>query len=156
MKASAGNDIGGAGQMTSAPQPVAEGSVRLRENNKEIESIQLLIEGSLSQFGYPDAAMFAIRLSLEEAMMNGFRHGNLADPSKFVEVRWRIDSNSANFHVIDEGEGFDPEAVPDPTLDENLEIPSGRGLMLIRAYMSDARYHDPGNHLEMTFRKVAK
>ena len=142
--------------MTSAPQPVAEGSVRLREKNIEIENTQSLIEGLLSQFGYPDAAMFAIRLSIEEAMMNGFRHGNLADPSKFVEVRWRIDSNSANFHVIDEGEGFDPEAVPDPTLDENLEIPSGRGLMLIRAYMSDARYHDPGNHLEMTFHKVAK
>jgi serine/threonine-protein kinase RsbW len=89
-------------------------------------------------------------------MMNGFRHGNLQDPTKFVEVRWLIDSNSANFHVIDEGDGFDPEGVPDPTLDENLEIPSGRGLMLIRAYMSDARYHAPGNHLEMTFRKVAK
>ena len=142
--------------MTSAPQPVAEGSVRLSEKNIEIESTQSLIEGLLSQFGYTDAAIFAIRLSIEEAMMNGFRHGNLQDPNKFVEVRWRIDSQSANFHVIDEGEGFDPEAVPDPTLDENLEIPSGRGLMLIRAYMSDARYHDPGNHLEMTFHKVAK
>lgn len=150
------NDIGGVRQMTSAPQPVAEGSVRLSEKNIEIESTQSLIEGLLSQFGYTDAAIFAIRLSIEEAMMNGFRHGNLQDPNKFVEVRWRIDSQSANFHVIDEGEGFDPEAVPDPTLDENLEIPSGRGLMLIRAYMSDARYHDPGNHLEMTFHKVAK
>lgn len=150
------NDIGGVRQMTSAPQPVAEGSVRLSEKNIEIESTQSLIEGLLSQFGYTDAAIFAIRLSIEEAMINGFRHGNLQDPNKFVEVRWRIDSQSANFHVIDEGEGFDPEAVPDPTLDENLEIPSGRGLMLIRAYMSDARYHDPGNHLEMTFHKVSK
>ena len=139
--------------MTSAPHPVVEGSVRLHEENKEIESVQHSIERALSQFGYPVAAVFAIRLSIEEAMMNGFRHGNLQDPTKVVEVRWRIDSQSANFHVIDEGDGFDPEAVPDPTLDENLEIPSGRGLMLIRAYMTDARYHDRGNHLEMNFRK---
>ncbi|MDA0214562.1 MAG: ATP-binding protein [Planctomycetota bacterium] len=139
--------------MTSAPQSVFEGSVRLQENNKEIESVQASIEEILNQFNYGDTAMFAIRLSIEEAMMNGFRHGNLQDPTKFVEIRWRIDSQSANFHVIDEGEGFDPEAVPDPTLDENLEIPSGRGLMLIRAYMTDARYHNPGNHLEMNFRK---
>ena len=142
--------------MTSEPQSAFEGSVRLREKNQEIEGAQVSIAEILARLHYSEAAIFAVRLSLEEAMMNGFRHGNLADPSKFVEVRWRIDSNSANFHVIDEGEGFDPEAVPDPTLDENLEIPSGRGLMLIRAYMSDARYHDPGNHLEMTFRKVAK
>lgn len=139
--------------MTSAPQSVFEGSVRLQENNKEIESVQASIEGILNKFNYEDAAMFAIRLSIEEAIMNGFRHGNLQDPTKSVEIRWRIDSQSANFHVIDEGEGFDPEAVPDPTLDENLEIPSGRGLMLIRAYMTDARHHDPGNHIEMNFRK---
>ena len=142
--------------MTSEPQSAFEGSVRLHEKNQEIEGAQVSIAEILARLHYSEAAIFAVRLSLEEAMMNGFRHGNLADPSKSVEVRWRIDSNSANFHVIDEGEGFDPEAVPDPTLDENLEIPSGRGLMLIRAYMSDARYHDPGNHLEMTFRKVAK
>ena len=142
--------------MTSEPQSAFEGTVRLHEKNQEIEGVQVSIAEILDRLHYSEAAIFAVRLSLEEAMMNGFRHGNLADPSKFVEVRWRIDSNSANFHVIDEGEGFDPEAVPDPTLDENLEIPSGRGLMLIRAYMSDARYHDPGNHLEMTFRKVAK
>ena len=156
MKASAENDIGGAGQMTSEPQSAFEGTVRLHEKNQEIEGVQVSIAEILDRLHYSEAAIFAVRLSLEEAMMNGFRHGNLQDPTKFVEVRWLIDSNSANFHVIDEGDGFDPEGVPDPTLDENLEIPSGRGLMLIRAYMSDARYHAPGNHLEMTFRKVAK
>ena len=134
----------------------SEGSVKLYEKNKEIEGVQDQIAEALQKFAYPEAAMFAIRLSLEEAMMNGFRHGNLEDPTKTVEVRWHIDSEVANFHVIDQGEGFDPEAVPDPTLDENLEIPSGRGLMLIRAYMSDAHYHLPGNHLEMSFKRMAK
>ncbi|MSQ91294.1 MAG: ATP-binding protein [Phycisphaerales bacterium] len=130
-----------------------EGSVRLREDNAEIEQVQVRIAEALERRDYAPAAVFAIRLSIEEAVMNGFQHGNRADPNKMVEVRWSIDQARANFHILDEGEGFDPSAVPDPTLDENLEIPSGRGLMLIRAYMTDARYHDPGNHLEMSFRK---
>lgn len=142
--------------MTPAHNSADEGAVRLHEEIKEMERFQESIGAALSRFAYSDAAMFAIRLSLEEAMINGFRHGNLDDPTKTVEIRWRIDSEGANFHVIDEGEGFDPESVPDPTLDENLEIPSGRGLMLIRAYMTDARYHDPGNHLEMNFKKGEK
>ncbi len=139
--------------MTASREGHDEGSSRLKEISSELEKFQGHIEGVLAQFDYCAAAQFAMRLSLEEAMMNGFRHGNRQDASKSVEVRWSISSDSATFHVTDEGEGFDPEAVPDPTLDENLEIPSGRGLMLIRAYMSEACYHGPGNHLEMTFRK---
>lgn len=142
--------------MTSSHDSLDVGTARLREISTEIEQLQSRIESMLVRFGYSDAARFAIRLSLEEAMMNGFRHGNRQDSNKLVEIRWRIAQDAANFHVIDEGEGFDPEAVPDPTLDENLEIPSGRGLMLIRAYMSEASYHGRGNHLEMTFRKSAQ
>ncbi len=134
----------------------SEGSSRIGDVPAQIEGVQKRIEKSLAGHAYSAAAQFAIRLSLEEAIMNGFRHGNRQDASKAVEVRWEICADSATFHVIDEGEGFDPDAVPDPTLDENLEIPSGRGLMLIRAYMSEAAYHGAGNHLEMTFRKSAK
>lgn len=142
--------------MTPSPKQVDEGAIRLCEEPQQIEKMQSAVAHGLALFSYPDAAMFAIRLSIEEAVMNGFRHGNLSDPQKMVEVRWRIDAQSAVLHVIDEGGGFNPEAVPDPTLDENLEIPSGRGLMLIRAYMSYSKYHEPGNHLEMHFLREAK
>ncbi|HOF18390.1 MAG TPA: ATP-binding protein [Phycisphaerae bacterium] len=49
--------------------------------------------------------------------------------------------------MCDEGTGFDPTRVPDPTADENLEKPSGRGLMLMRAYMDEVRYNDRGNQV---------
>jgi serine/threonine-protein kinase RsbW len=109
----------------------------------------------MTRQSYGEHALFAIRLALEEAVMNAIRHGNLSDPAKTVEARWSVTADSAVFHIIDQGEGFDPSAVPDPTLDENLEIPSGRGLMLIRAYMSEVRHHGLGNHLEMVFRREA-
>ncbi len=130
-----------------------QGSAKLVEEGKAIEALQRTIDGLLVRMDYNEQARFGVRLSLEEAIMNGFHHGNQRDPAKHVEVRWSVTRDEATFSVSDEGEGFDPDSVPDPTLDENLEIPSGRGIMLIRTYMSEAKYHAPGNHLEMTYRK---
>ncbi len=65
----------------------------------------------------------------------------------------RISAHQAYFEVEDDGPGFDPTTVPDPTHDENIEIPSGRGIMLIKAYMSEVAYLPPGNRLSMTYRR---
>jgi serine/threonine-protein kinase RsbW len=59
-------------------------------------------------------------------------------------------------HVEDRGPGFDPSGVPDPTLDENLELPSGRGLMLIRAYMTRVAFSPTGNRVSMYYRRPQK
>ena len=58
--------------------------------------------------------------------------------------------------VEDQGPGFDHGTIPDPTLDENLEVPSGRGLMLIKAYMTEVRHNPAGNRLEMIYRPPAE
>ena len=97
-------------------------------------------------------ALFAVRLCLEEALVNAFRHGNRLEPSLVVKFQASIGPDVCVFEVQDEGEGFDPGGVPDPTADENLEIPSGRGIMLMRAYMSEVEYLEPGNRLRMVFR----
>ena len=92
---------------------------------------------------------------MEEAVSNGIHHGNRRDPAKVVRVECRIDAESVQIAVEDQGEGFDPKAVPDPTDEANLEIPSGRGIMLMGAYMSEVRYVPPGNRVEMTFLRGA-
>src|SRR5438128_635610 len=58
------------------------------------------------------------------------------------------------FEITDEGPGFDPEDVPDPTAPENLERPCGRGLLLMRHYMTEVAYHDRGRAVRMA--KVRK
>jgi len=131
------------------------GNVNVSASAEELEVLQTSVASALTRHAYGEHALFSIRLAIEEAVMNAIRHGNLSDPAKTVEARWSVGAESATFHIIDQGEGFDPAAVPDPTLDENLEIPSGRGLMLIRAYMHEVRHHGLGNHLEMTFRREA-
>src|SRR5687768_14154252 len=94
-----------------------------------------LLEDLLAQLGergWPEEDKFGIHLSVEEALMNAIKHGNQRDPEKFVFVEYRLSDTALFVQVEDQGEGFNPEEVPDPTLDENLELPSGRGLMLMR------------------------
>ncbi|MFM7052047.1 MAG: ATP-binding protein [Planctomycetota bacterium] len=128
----------------------------LRELRAGLELVQNESAGALEERGYDEGARFAIRLALEEAVVNAFRHGNRLDPAKVVFFRADIDRARAVFEVEDQGPGFDPATIPDPTHDENLEIPSGRGVMLIKAYMTEVEYLPPGNRLRMTWRKPAK
>ncbi|MDA0295774.1 MAG: ATP-binding protein [Planctomycetota bacterium] len=110
---------------------------------------------ALKTSGYDEGQIFAIRLAMEEAIANGFRHGNDGDPRKTVKITHVINTTDLQVSIEDEGTGFDPEAVPDPTEDANLEIPSGRGLMLMRAYMTEVNVIPPGNRIEMYFRRDA-
>lgn len=90
-----------------------------------------------------------MRLSLEEAITNAIRHGNRQDPDKQVHVICRVDTSRIEVIVTDQGDGFDPDAVPDPTLEEFLERPSGRGVMLMRSYLSVCQYSDGGRRITM-------
>lgn len=103
----------------------------------------------VSRHGYSGAASFAIKLALEEGLCNAIKHGNCLDPRKKVHVAFEITAERAEITIRDEGPGFNPQAVPDPTVDENLEKPSGRGLMLMRAYMDHIRFNAAGNEVVM-------
>ncbi len=118
----------------------------------DLQKVQDGVALALIQNGYTDFAQFAIRLCLEESIVNAFRHGNRSEPGKVVQFHCKIDHESAEFEIQDEGVGFDPAGVPDPTAEENLEIPSGRGLMLMRAYMSEVEHLAPGNMIRMKYK----
>jgi serine/threonine-protein kinase RsbW len=108
-----------------------------------------LILRRLSDLNYSEDVTFAIKLALEEALTNAIKHGNRNDTSKQLVVKFHIDPQRALIVVRDEGPGFSPQEVPDPTADENLERPSGRGIMLMQAYMTKVRYNDRGNEVWM-------
>ena len=94
--------------------------------------------------------VFSVRLALEEALVNAIKHGNQMDRSKKVRVSYRSLPDRLEIHITDDGTGFDPEDVPDPTAVENLERPCGRGLMLMRHYMTEVSYNTRGNSVRMT------
>ncbi len=91
-----------------------------------------------------------LRMAVNEAFVNAWHHGCGRRPGKKIRVRWRL-GNDFNFEVIDQGPGFDPERVADPTLDANIKKNSGRGLFIIRKLSSWLRWRDNGRHLIASF-----
>lgn len=124
---------------------VAEGKLVVPSRLEEVSRVEQQVLSSLEEAGYEGPDCFAVKLALEEALANAIKHGNQADPSKQVEVVYQVDASQIRIEICDEGPGFDPGDVPDPTLDENLEKPFGRGVMLMRTYMSEVSYNDQGN-----------
>jgi serine/threonine-protein kinase RsbW len=92
---------------------------------------------------------FGIQMAMEEALCNAIKHGNRWDRDKKVHVCYRVRADRFEAWVRDEGPGFDPSAVPDPTAHENLERPCGRGLMLMRHYLTEMSYSNRGNSVSM-------
>lgn len=99
--------------------------------------------------------VFGVHMAVEEALVNAMTHGNKEDPGKKVSVRLLGSPERLRVEIIDEGVGFDPRLVPDPTCDHHLSQPHGRGLMLIRWFMSRVEYHGAGNHLIMEKERTA-
>lgn len=99
--------------------------------------------------GYCENAAFAIKLALEEAMTNAFRHGNKRDPNKHITIRYQVAEDRIEIEVVDEGEGFEPDKVPDPTQPEYIDRPHGRGIMLMRAYLDLVEYSKTGNAVRL-------
>lgn len=119
----------------------------------EICRTQQTIVNKVSEAGFNENAAFAVRLALDEALSNAVRHGNCGDPNKQVVVEYCIDDTEVMITITDEGCGFNPMQVPDPTRDENLHRPNGRGIMLMKAYMSEVCYNDRGNRLTLVKRR---
>lgn len=126
--------------------------LRLRNVRPELDQAASAIVDAAEKMGYPCASCFALRLAIEEAVSNAFHHGHRnLDPEADIELAWEVSPERITIVVEDQGPGFDPKTLPDPTTEANIEKPSGRGLLLIRAYMSRVDFNDAGNRVTMVY-----
>jgi serine/threonine-protein kinase RsbW len=132
----------------SAPQIAAE--IAIPSDLAEARRVQDEIEEALQASRYGERDIFSIRLALEEALVNAIKHGNQMDPDKKVFIRYTVTPDRFDIHIADEGPGFDPADLPDPTDPANLERSCGRGVFLIRNFMSSVEYHGRGNVVTMS------
>ncbi len=102
----------------------------------------------LEKLDWPEKERFAIHMATEEALMNAVKHGNSHDASKRVDVLLQLSADRFYARIADEGDGFDPENVPDPCEDCNLEKTSGRGVSLIRSFVDSVKFNETGNVIE--------
>lgn len=136
-----------------APTPGDSARIAIQNTREEIERAETSLLAAMDRAGYPDASKFAIRLALEEALVNAFRHGHKDMPGERVLLEYDVTRSMVKLAIEDKGPGFKPEEVPDPTADDRLEIPTGRGLLLMRAYMARVEYKGRGNRVEMDYKR---
>jgi serine/threonine-protein kinase RsbW len=123
--------------------------VTIPSDTAEARRFQEEIEKSLQDRRVTEQEIFSVRLALEEALVNAIKHGNQLDRTKKVVISYRLTADRLDVRITDEGSGFDPADVPDPTDVENLDRPCGRGLMLMRHYMTEVNYSPSGNSVSM-------
>jgi serine/threonine-protein kinase RsbW len=103
----------------------------------------------LTGYAWTKEQLFGVQMALEEALSNAVRHGNKHDVNKVVHIECELAPKRFYIKICDEGEGYDPCQVPDCCADENLEVPGGRGLALMRAYMTRVDLSDRGRCVTM-------
>ena len=118
---------------------------------EQIGAVELTetIGDALKNNGWSDQDIYAIILSLTEAVVNANEHGNKGVAGKKVAIECAVTDDFFLCSIEDEGEGFNYKEVPNPCLDENLCVPHGRGLKLISHFMSRVWYNVKGNKIFM-------
>jgi len=131
------------------PRKPLSRSVQIESAPSAIYSICEEIISELDNNNFSKEDKFAVHLALEEAFLNALKHGNKMDYDKKVKIDYLVSPEKVEIFVEDEGEGFDPNSVPDPRCGENLFRTSGRGLFLMRSYMDVVEYNEQGNCVHM-------
>ncbi len=124
----------------------AEGSVVevvFESDLKNVEMAEEVTRRVSSTAGFDEDAQHRIDMAVHESVINAIWHGNKNDPSKQVRVRFQIFDDRLEIRVRDQGNGYDPNAIPDPLSQENLLSVSGRGIFLIRTFMDEYRVEKP-------------
>ena len=129
----------------AANRPASSREVVIPNDPEQGRVVQDEIIRALEAWRFSDHDVFGIRLALEEAVVNAIKHGNGNDPAKSVRIAYQVDDDRVRIEIEDQGPGFNPDEIPDPTLPENLERTSGRGIMLMRSFMNVVQFNDRGN-----------
>ncbi len=129
-------------------------SIEIKSHASEMEQVCREILAAAASSSFSEEDVFSIHLALEEAFINAVKHGNKNDLNKKISIDYIISDDKFEITVSDEGEGFEPDVVPDPRIDENLCKSSGRGLLLIRSYMDKVEHSEKGNAILMVKNKT--
>jgi serine/threonine-protein kinase RsbW len=141
-------------------EPAAGGGVVGQNGSDEVKAtipsdfaagfvVQQQILDAAARHGFKEQCLFAIKIAVEEALVNAIKHGNKHDASKQVRIEAAIRPGQAEIVIEDQGSGFDRSSVPDPLAEENLEKPSGRGILLIESYMTQVSWDMGGRRVKM-------
>lgn len=126
--------------------------LEITSSPERIYEVEQFIEEIRDFLGFKDDVFGNVMVAITEAVNNSIFHGNRGDASKKVRIHCAsLSPYRIMVAVEDEGNGFDPEGLPDPTAPENLESPGGRGVFLMRHLSDEIRFESAGRRVEMVF-----
>lgn len=131
-----------------------EQRIEISSNIQNIQKVEQLIDDISNQLNLDKTIYGNILISVFEAVNNAIIHGNRKDEGKIVSIDliYDDDHHKINVYVKDEGEGFNYYNLPDPTADDNINHPSGRGIFLMKQLSDDIIFHDNGSKVELNFK----
>ncbi|HUA91781.1 MAG TPA: ATP-binding protein [Terracidiphilus sp.] len=142
--------------MKAERDPVSAGgkgrwSFRLNSTMESVGEVEATAERLATEAGLDEDLTFHIAMAVREATVNAVLHGNEYDPARQVEVIFENTGTDFIFTISDEGRGFDPDHLPDPSAPENLLRGTGRGIFLIRSLMDEVHFRQlhPGTELTL-------
>ncbi|HNY90328.1 MAG TPA: ATP-binding protein [bacterium] len=124
---------------------------------EQIQRVEEKCEQMAGLAGFADDERDAIAIAITEMVANAIYHGNKSNPKKSVRIRFYLQTGGLTVHITDQGEGFDPKAVPNPLLPENLLKDNGRGIFIVRSMMDSVEYRfEPGGGTTVILTKCKK
>jgi serine/threonine-protein kinase RsbW len=127
---------------------------KIESDITNLRVVENAIDEVTSDIGISQDFYGKILVSTLEAVNNAILHGNRSDPEKIVNISITYSSNMLKIRVKDEGSGFKPDEVPDPTIPANLEALNGRGVYLMSKLADKIVYSKKGNSVTMTFKNI--
>jgi len=129
-------------------------SLKIKSNLDNLRVVEKAIDEISAELGLAQEAYGKIMVSTLEAVNNAIVHGNSSIESKLVKIVISTKNKVMIVCVEDQGKGFIPEQVPDPTLPENIENLRGRGVFLMSKLADNIEFNDKGNIVKMTFKGI--
>ncbi len=112
-------------------------------NLDQVDLAATVMQSTLEQVAVDSEQTHWLVMSVREAVINAIKHGNREEPGKRVLMAMDLEGEDLVVRVEDEGRGFDPDSLPDPTAPENLLRPSGRGIFMMRQFADSIEYSFP-------------
>jgi serine/threonine-protein kinase RsbW len=119
------------------PLNVATTELSLPSRIETVATAAAAVAEFIGRYGISDDAAFGIDMAVREAVTNAVLHGNRQDANKTVDIVLKSSPDAVEISVHDQGSGFNPEEVPDPTANENILKASGRGIFFMRTFMDE-------------------
>lgn len=128
--------------------------IQIESSISNLRIIENAIDEVMNEIGINQESYGKILVSTLEAVNNAITHGNKAEKNKIVDVEISYKKENLRIKIRDEGLGFAPEEVPDPTTPQNLELVNGRGIFLMSRLADEVKYSKKGNSVTMLFKNI--